>query len=681
MAKDRFPGKGHFMTKWNILSVDPASLPRKAERRLLLLLSLLAGLGTLAVTLYILIPLTPVAPTWEEVKAVIPTATREAFRPEPLERFLYVTGLLLLPLCLGGAYLGSRRLLRTGGGVRIAAQLAPVISGLMAPPAILLALSAGLGEERMDLRAILPGSGISLAIAIAVSLTLAAASADLTRFRERVGRALTVPLRVLAGIFLLAVFLFTLLGPEHIRNAPIFAMSFNAVFHSVVQVWLGKGLLVDFVNQYGLYPHFIEPILRLVGLSVYSFTALMGLLTCLAYACLYRFLAAETGDELLSFLGLTAMLFFGYVAFRVALPDLYLQFHPIRIIFPALSIPLARAFILRPSGRLATALAALGTVAFLWNPDTGLVVLAAAFLLPVFDSLVRRRPREIPARLLGGFAAAAAVLAFFTVYLRLRYGGFPDYSRLFNYFKVFYLFGMNMLPMPRYGIWVPVLGLYATGLLVSMAALLEGDERPRARLYFYLSVLGLGLFTYYQGRSVLSGLMAVSYPAVVLLVLLADDLRRQACPRGWASDRILSGSLLAFVAFSVPALATVAPAWVRHIDEKIHVSRQGSTDTVLRDGEFLRRHLRPGEEVLIMSLNSGLYHLMTRTVEPLDIPGTSEIVYRREFEKRRAYILGRGGIVVIDKIAILRKYVDEYRRLYPVSLENPDGTLIILRPS
>jgi len=44
----------------------------------------------------------------------------------------------------------------------------------------------------------------------------------------------------------------------------------------------------------------------------YTFTGLMGILNCLAFACMYRFLARETADELLAFLGLATILFFSY---------------------------------------------------------------------------------------------------------------------------------------------------------------------------------------------------------------------------------------------------------------------------------------------------------------------------------------------------------------------------------
>lgn len=208
--------------------------------------------------------------------------------------------------------------------------------------------------------------------------------------------------------------------------------------------------MVDFVNQYGLYPHFIEPVLGLVGLGVYSFTALMGLLSCLAYGCFCRFLARETNDELLAFLGLATLVFFGYIAGRVAEPDLYLQYQPLRLLFPAFAVLLVSSFARRPTKARVAGLAALGAVSILWNTDTGAVLLAMVFLLVTNDALLRRRP---------------------------RYGGFPDWLQLFAPFKAFYSLGAYMQPMPSYGLWVPVIVVYAAALPSARKSASRGWKR------------------------------------------------------------------------------------------------------------------------------------------------------------------------------------------------------------
>jgi hypothetical protein len=224
---------------------------------------------------------------------------------------------------------------------------------------------------------------------------------------------------------------------------------------------------------------------------------------------------------------------------------------------------------------------------------------------------------------------------------------------------------------------VPILAIYATGLLLSIIALVEGTDTPRARLCFYLSVLGLRLFTYYQGRSALGNLLSASYPAVLLVVLIAADLRRDLLAQARAADRLLAVTLLALLSYSVPALATIAPDWVRPIAGKIRVTRSKRETQVLGDVAFLRRFVRPGQEIVIMSYNSGLYHLMTRTTNPLDIPGDSELVYRRDIEKQLNYTIQRRGMFVVDKTTMTADAVENIRRFNPVFFDNPSGKLIV----
>ena len=645
------------------------------EDLVVVLLSLAAGLATLALALFLLSNLAPAAVDLKQIGREITPVDPGSLRPEPLERFIYVTGVLLLPFFLGGAYLGVRGIRGTRKGRSAILRLASPASWLMAPLLLALLFSAGLADDRAAVRMLIPGGAISLAAAGVLALGAMAASGS--RFRERADRILRFVLPGLAGLLLLGMLSFTVLGQEHIRNAPIFWSSFNAVFYSVVQVYFGKELLVDFVNLYGLYPHFIEPVFRLVGLSVYSFTTLMGLLNCVAYFCLYRFLAKETADELLAFLGLATIVFFGYLSGRVVEPDLYLQYHPIRILFPAISLLVVRAYARGPAPRLGALLFALGAAAFLWNPDTGTIILAAAFLLLVYDALLRRRPQEIPLRLLLGAAAALAVVASFSVLLRLRFGAFPDYTRLFFYPKAFYLYGVMMLPMPHFGLWVPVLVMYAAALLLSLAALVDGDDTPRARVLFFLSVLGLGLFTYYQGRSHVGNLTAAGYPFVLIGVLLASDLRGRTVTRSPAAERLLTFTLLTLLCFSVPALAAVAPAWIRGIAEKVRVTMSRTESDVLRDARFLRHYVRPGQEIVIMSFNSGLHHLVTRTTNPLDIPGDSELVFRRDFDRQADYAMRKRGMFVIDKTTITASSIENFRRANRVFYDNPRGTLLV----
>src|SRR5439155_6107733 len=87
---------------------------------------------------------------------------------------------------------------------------------------------------------------------------------------------------VLSAVLILAIMRMTaFVFPYTTENS----WDLNAVYYSVIQVFRGHALLInDFTNTYGLYPHFLVPILKLTGLSVAAFTAIMSVLigVCLA---------------------------------------------------------------------------------------------------------------------------------------------------------------------------------------------------------------------------------------------------------------------------------------------------------------------------------------------------------------------------------------------------------------
>lgn len=651
-----------------------------AGRWVTFILSLSLGIAFLSLLLFVLSPLAPPPPDLKEVQRLIATDAvlnnAGALRPEPLERFLYTTGVLLLPFCLFASYLLVRRCCSSARAGLALQRLEPAAVWFATGAAVALLVSAGLAESGPDLSAFLPGGWYSLVVALVLALLAAVAASQ--RSAERAGLLPWILSSAAVGVLLLGTIAVAVFREEHIRNLPVFWASFNAVFYSVVQVFLGRELTVDFINQYGLYPHLLEPLFSLVGLSVFSFTLTMGLLNCLSFACLHLVLARETRSPLIGALGTTSVFFFCYAFGKaVAQPDLYFQYHPLRILFPSILLATAQAFSHRPRRWMPAALGALGAASFLWATDVGIVVLASGCLYLGYDSLARRHPREIPSRLAQAATAAGAVLLLFSLYLRLKFGSLPDYAQLFSYPRAFYLYGNFMLPMPRYGLWVPVLAVYALGLLRALVPLVEGEAQPRHRLFFLLSVLGLGLFAYYQGRSVLAGLAFAAYPAVLLVAVFADDLRR-ASPGDGRSRGTLLVTLLTLLFFSVPAVAVIAPPWIRGIAEKIRVVRHRESTDVLRDVSFLQGRLRPGEQVVIISYNSGLLHLVTRTTNPLDIPGDSELLYRADFDKQTDYVFGRRGKAVVDRTTMSQQFVTRVRNLYRNRVENPFGNLIVL---
>jgi hypothetical protein len=114
----------------------------------------------------------------------------------------------------------------------------------------------------------------------------------------------------------------------YVSEQGMFTDHFNAFFYYVAQVYQGKALLIDFMNQYGLYPHILYSIFKVTGLSVYTFTVTMAVLLFASYACMLVFLYLVTKNKAIAATGFISTatgfistIFYSYVLQRFIFPD------------------------------------------------------------------------------------------------------------------------------------------------------------------------------------------------------------------------------------------------------------------------------------------------------------------------------------------------------------------------
>jgi hypothetical protein len=147
-------------------------------------------------------------------------------------------------------------------------------------------------------------------------------------------------------------------------------------------------------------------------------------------------------------------------------------------------------------------------------------------------------------------------------------------------------------------------------MVVGMSHAFGRLANPRALLMHFLSFLGVGLFAYYQGRSVDQVLVAASWPAVLIVFLCADwlhALRRDGVlhdPPG----RFITAAALAFGVWCSAVLVADAPAPLRL------ASRNWSArpPTPVTDNiDFIRAHAPRGEPVVVISRFQATYAAQT----------------------------------------------------------------------
>jgi hypothetical protein len=600
-----------------------------------LLRYILTVLGTLItlVSLCALVGLFPIEfPSRKSIASLIFVFLGDV-RPEPMERRMFLASVASLPFIVTAWHLFWKNVTDRMTPVYIS-RVFLWVSG-SAIVAFLFYLFQIRAEAAFFVRMIAAGAGWY----VYCTLTAGGICFLLYRDEKRSLFWVNILLGICAAILLLSVFLYCLYDNTTVSDDYMYSIHFNVIFHSMVQVFLGKELLVDFVHQYGLYPHFLEPLFRITGLSLVSFTATMGGLTVLTFLLILRTLLLLKVNRTIALLGFLALVSGGYIAKIMSSHDPYFQYFPLRTIFPVIAAwALVRYLTIRSTARFLT-LYVVASSAILWNPETGIVVMIAVLLTTLYDEFSRHDLRNGVLVLCKAACVSAVVIAVFSGYLYLRYGVFPDYRELIRYMQIFYGIGFYMLPMLPLHPWNLVAIVYIAGLVWGSGALINGTVTHRTSVVTFLSLLGIGLFSYYQGRSHNEVLLLCIYPAFMLLTIFADSLL--ALETGFTTARMAALGCVIFLVFVAGGLyrglQTLYFGEVG-IVRRYESHRKGIPSEVMNRAGFIKDRTRRGEEVLILSGHSGLFHLVSQTTNPIHIPSVQETVLVEDYQRILSYV-------------------------------------------
>ncbi|OGG85497.1 hypothetical protein A2392_03355 [Candidatus Kaiserbacteria bacterium RIFOXYB1_FULL_46_14] len=424
-------------------------------------------------------------------------------------------------------------------------------------------------------------------------------------------------------------------------HAPIDAFHLNPILYPLSQLMAGKFLLVDVPSIYGLYPIFIVPIIKLFGFSLLTISAIFATLIGISYISLFLFMRRAIANTLLLYSGFLAVLLYSYFAITVHLGDFpYYQYWPIRLLFPALFLALIAKFL--DDEKLSSYIALLATVSIglLWNLDSGVIVLISLIAILTYHEFTKatslgERARKIGTNILIIAGTTALSLVFFSIYTYIQSGVMPALSVLAQY-QVMFASGYFMIPMPPpLHIWASIILVYIIGLTFSIRALVLKNVTYQDKLITAISILGLGLFTYYTGRSHDYSLFGPSFPALVLLAIFGDMLfsriKKSSLPT------LGDGLLFAFVFFiPIAALVSILLNVPMYAEEaRSGASRMFSTVTTdhSQNVEFIRDNTTPGESVFILAQNAdGLYYGESRVRAAIDLPSTTDLFLLSEVE-------------------------------------------------
>ncbi len=573
----------------------------------------------------------------DAVRQMLLPAIRDNLQPKPVERWIFITLALLSPFCvLAGLRLARLLLAKIPAGEKPPARRRFLLGGGAL-------VAGGLGVYLLHGGAlfqyfVFPASPLfdqAIVYAAAGLLLLAA-----WRKGFLCSRRWDPPLRLLVVVIALAVALLprglsirSILSTHDISP---FAWEnhFQAVAYPFTQVFAGKPLLTAAPPLYGDYAEFLLPIFKLIGLSVFKFCVVMGLIQGIALAAVLVVGVDYLRTPLARVLCCAALIYFiGSTCLVGRRPfDPVFQYWPIRFIFPALSVPFFMWTARRAGAWAWLGFGIFAGLALMWNLDTGIALSGAALFVLTVSAIAKRDRRSLLALVLtaGAMAATAAV---FHLFLEMQAGWKSPFHYTGDYQRLYYQSGYMMTPMPlgQHPWWV-VAAVYLLGLGFGIQRALRGDLGAVTRLTLFLSILGVGLFTYYEGRSVDFNLMNAAWPAILLGGIFADRLlrgiRAGLYPRGvcWLALPIVYLGLMAAVMLP-EACANIWSFGSAQWSAALAPRAAGRADTINRRVQFIRTHLGMDSDCVILADYQAVYFMETGFRSTIDTPGLTEIFF------------------------------------------------------
>jgi hypothetical protein len=590
---------------------------------LVLVFAVLVGVGAL---LFALLP--PDPPTTDFARF-----TWLDVRPEPTERAVFVvlavlgTGLCLcLPLVNRPA--ASRSPARMVASAIIAAavlafETARFFHGNTVSPF----------DERLFG---LPVAVALAAVAIALSFSRARAS---YRFKAALGSMLSL-------VTLAVAIPQRLVLPSTIRDDPAHGWHLELILRPIVQTNGGGRCLIDYAPYYGCYAEWLKPWVRTFGQELGSVTFAFAALHVLAWIVLIVTLLVAIDHGVIG-VAVALTLAVAYALAGLAGPalDPYSQYSPMRVLFPALSVAIVWWWTAHESRR-ATFLMSIGVgLGATWNFDSALATIVAWLAFLTFDrpGAPARAPSlsAIGRRLGAATAGLGVALLAVLLWIVARGGHARDLATAFAVYEWHLQGGFMQVAMPSLAHpWAMVVAVYGAGILVGGARLAGWLDDRRDRLALYLALLGLGLFPYYQSRSVAGNLISAMWPAFAVYALIADRVVGRLARTSSVGRTLAASVAWPVVLCGVLAVATAivrAPNVPRTWSVRLSEIRTRADSAFAKQAAFVRE-TTASEPALIISIHEAALHAESGVPLVEHGRGISEMLLVSDNERIKARI-------------------------------------------
>ncbi len=435
----------------------------------------------------------------------------------------------------------------------------------------------------------------------------------------------------------LQLFSWRLAGFSSIINGSPWSIHADVVYYALSQVVAGSTLLVDLPSQYGFFPELLAPLFKVIGFNVLKLSTFFAILQVISLVALYSiFVRFVRSKDVLFLSGITLLLFtYETVVYFDGSYERYYQYWPLRFIWPSLSCFVFHYFLKNYKTNRSIYFSIFSAIGVIWNTETGLVV-STAFGAYLVSKIVQNLDNKLLFRknlllLITHILVNLILIGMFLQYLKIKSGQDLNFGWVFEYQHLFYSLGFMMIPLPSPpNPWVAVLAIYLMGLIISLSSFYKNDNSVKKDMLFYLSILGLGLFVYFQGRSHVLNLVSVCWPALTLMAILTSDLliflRRGKLIHKNIMLAALGYSIFLFSSFS---FLLRLPMMVKDMKRQYSTRGQDENKLFANELEFIKLH-SAGKDCLLLTQRQGIYYAETGMRSPHRGPGLVEMLLKSD---------------------------------------------------
>lgn len=621
-----------------------------------------------------------------QARLLVPLDIFAAMAPEPVERMQYqlsaftVPVIMLLTIYVARYKCGNRLTVNN-------TSVVPLVTVLVST--IVLAIYSYISVKNSDflyVRCSILYFKPVMYISLVYPLMFLLAWYDDNHVVKNINRLLLI---MFAGSLLLTLFCINLFNHDTVPHT----LHFNPVLYPLAQVVNGKQILHNWTGIYGLYPVFLEPVFRLVRLNVISFSMLMAILEVATVCFGFYFMRSFFNNRFILLVGLMATFYFGPLGLKTIiapadkLADPYFQYMPLRMISPAfLLFMVANHQKQRDSRVLYWGTFLFCSLALLWNFESGFVVSVSWFLflgyIEFFNNDVLTAAKKLLVHSAKACSVFIVVFLAFNLYQLARYGAVPDWSLFTKYQQFFYLFGYYMLEMPASPhVWNLLVLIFMIGMAVSVNGLFTRENETYNSNIFLLTLLSVGIFVYYQGRSHDYNIFPVLYMPVIIVCYMLDNIFH-AVKSGTASGYKyipLALFLFYFSASAVPSFAAKADKLLSWSMIGVGSLKGNAGSVNAKNIEFISKYTAKGEKVLVFIPGDldGIYYAETGTVSAIDAPSFSDYFFNIDSGRLDDFVKNNVRYKVFAIPAQTPRYLETLTTKY-FAMANEEGSGLTL---